>query len=198
VKATVKFTSTAGVGEKSWTQPTEPGINHLSGTFTYKEDEGGSIFTWTAKVAFDRSTEAFMGGSDGQYTMTPASFTVTASGNGGFFSPALSGCSQSGTGTFPLSPADSGFFILPRAAESDPYLYVFTIQPSGEAEMTYPIAITCPNPEDSTETGWYAGFTASPLELQKSADGIDFSGSETVEEPFSPTKTLEWSFQGTE
>jgi hypothetical protein len=197
VKVTVKFTSTAGVGEKSWTQPTEPGIDHLSGTFTQREDEGGSIFEWTAQVEFERSTEAFAGGSDGQYTMAPATFTVTASGNGGFFSPALSGCSMSGSAQFALSPADSGFFVLPRLGE-DPYKYVFTIQPASEAEMTYPIAITCPNPEDSTSTEWNAGFTASPLELQDSADGIDFSGSETVEEPFSPTKTLEWSFQGTE
>ena len=64
--------------------------------------------------------------------------------------------------------------------------------------MTYPINITCPNPEDSTSTEWFASFTITPLNLQKSADGIDFSGSETVEEPFSPTITREWSFHGTE
>lgn len=197
VKVMVKFTSSAGVGEKSWTQPTEPGINHLSGTFTQREDESGSIFEWTGKVQFDRSTEAFMGGSDGQYTMAPATFTVTASGNGGYFSPALSSCSMSGSGTFALSPADSGFFVLPRLTETDPYKYGFTIQPA-PGEQTYPIQITCPNPEDSTSTSWFAGFTASPLNLQDSADGIDFTGSETVEEEFSPTKTLEWSFHGTE
>ena len=197
VKVTVKFTSTAGVGEKSWTQPTEPGINHLSGTFTRREEEGGSIFEWTGKVEFDRSTEAFMGGSDGQYKLAPANFTLTASGSAFYFSPGMSSCSMSGSAQFALSPEDSGFFVLPRLAETDPYKYVFTIQP-GAGEMTYPIAITCPNPEDNTTTEWFAGFTASPLELQDSADGIDFTGSETVEEPFSPTITLEWSFHGTE
>jgi hypothetical protein len=196
VKVTVKFTSTAGVGEKSWTQPTEPGINHISGTFTLREEEGGSIFEWTGKVEFNRSTEAFMGGSDGQYEMAPATFTVTASGSAEFFSPALSSCTQSGSGEFPLSPPDSGFFVLPRAAESDPYLYVFTIQ-APNSELTYPITITCPNPAESTSTGWYADFTASPLNLQNSVDGLDFSGSETVEEG-TQTKTLEWSFHGTE
>lgn len=196
VKVTVKFTSTAGVGEKSWTQPTEPGINHLSGTFTQTQDEEGSIFEWTGKVEFDRSTEAFMGGSDGQYKMAPATYTVTASGNAGFFSPALSSCSMSGSGQFALSPADSGFFVLPRLAETDPYKYVFTIQPSGEGgDPTFPITITCP--KEIIPNEWYAGFTASPLELQNSADGIDFTGSETVEEP-TYTKTLEWSFHGTE
>ena len=39
VKVTVKFTSTAGVGEKTWTQPTEPGINHISGTFLEREEQ---------------------------------------------------------------------------------------------------------------------------------------------------------------
>jgi len=197
VKVMVKFTSSAGVGEKTWTQPTEPGINHLSGTFTQREEEGGSIFEWTGKVEFDRSTEAFMGGSDGQYNMAPATFTVTASGSAYYFSPGLSSCSMSGSGTFALSPADSGFFVLPRLTETDPYKYVFTIQPA-PGEQTYPIQITCPNPEDSTSTSWFAGFTASPLALQDSADGIDFTGSETVEEEFSPTKTVEWSFHGTE
>jgi hypothetical protein len=197
VKVTVKFTSTAGVGEKSWTQPTEPGINHISGTFTQREDESGSIFEWTGKVEFDRSTEAFMGGSDGQYKLAPANYTVTASGNAGYFSPALSSCSMSGSGQFALSPEDSGFFVLPRIAETDPYPYTFTIQPAAGAELTYPIAITCPNPEDSTSTEWFGSFTASPLNLQNSADGIDYTGSEMVEEP-TYTKTLEWSFHGTE
>jgi hypothetical protein len=198
VKVTVKFTSTAGVGEKSWTQPTEPGINHISGTFTQREVEGGSIFEWTGKVEFDRSTEAFMGGSDGQYSMAPATYTVTASGSAYFFSPALSSCSMSGSGQFALSPADSGFFVLPRLAESEPYKYVFTIQPDNTDPHNYPIAITCPNPEDSTSTEWNSTFTSTPLDLKDSADGIDFSGSETIEEPFTPTKTLEWSFHGTE
>lgn len=198
VKVTVKFTSTAGVGEKSWTQPTEPGINHISGTFTLREDENGSIFEWTANVEFDRSAEAFMGGSDGQYSLAPANYTVTASGNGYFFSPALSSCSMSGSGQFALSPADSGFFVLPRLAETDPYKYVFTIQPDNSDPHNYPIAITCPNPEDSTSTEWNSTFTSTPLDLKDSADGIDFSGSETIEEPFTPTKTLEWSFHGTE
>jgi hypothetical protein len=198
VKVTVKFTSTAGVGEKSWTQPTEPGINHISGTFTEREDEGGSIFEWEGKADFERSTEAFMGGSDGQYKMTSGTFTVTASGSAYWLSPALSSCTQSGSGSFPLSPADSGFFVLPRLAEADPYLYVFTIQPSPEAEQKYTINVTCPDPKENPPSGeWSASFTITPLDLQKSADGIDFLGSETVEEPTS-TITREWSFHGTE
>jgi hypothetical protein len=106
---------------------------------------------------------------------------VTASGNAGFFAPPLSSCSMSGSASFPLSPADSIFGVLPRLAETDPYPYVFTIQPA-PGELTYPIAITCPNPADS---------------IQNSADGIDFTGTETIEEP-TYTKTLEWSFHGTE
>src|SRR4029079_11045442 len=50
VKVTVRFTSTAGVGEKTWTQPIGPGqtINHLTGTFggTFVS-AGGTIHTWS-------------------------------------------------------------------------------------------------------------------------------------------------------
>lgn len=138
-----------------------------------------------------------MGGSDGQYALAGgATYTVTASGSAGFFSPGLSSCSMSGSGQFALSPADSIFGVLPRLAETDPYPYVFTIQPA-PGELTYPINITCPNPEDSTSTEWFAEFTISPLNIQNSADGIDFTGSETIEGPTS-TKTVEWSFHGTE
>jgi hypothetical protein len=195
VKVKVKFTSTAGVGEKSWMQPTEPGIDHIRGTFTRREEEDGSIFEWTGKTEFERSTEAFMGGSDGQYKMAGATFTVTASGSAAAWG--RPGCTQSGSMQFPLSPPDSGFFVLPRLTEADPYPYTFTIQDDG-AEKTYKISITaCPKQEEEVPTEWFASFTATPLELQKSADGIDFSGSETVEEPTS-TVTQEWSFHGSE
>jgi hypothetical protein len=195
VKVTVKFTSTAGVGEKSWTQPTEPGINHISGTFTETVEGDGSTFEWTGNAEFDRKTEALMGGSDGQYNLTSGTYTVTASGSAGWWG--APSCSQSGSGSFPLGPEDSGFFVLPRAAESDPYLYVFTIQPSAEAVQNYTINITCPDPEENSSGQYPASFTITPLDLQKSADGIDFLGSETVEEPTS-TITREWSFHGTE
>jgi hypothetical protein len=196
VKVTVKFTSTAGVGEKSWTQPTEPGINHLSGTFTQTEEGYGSTFVWTGKAEFDRKTEAFMGGSDGEYALAGgATYTVTASGSAGWWG--LPSCSQSGSGSFPLSPADSGFGVLPRLAETDPYPYVFTIQPAAEAKQNYTINITCPDPKENSSSEWPASFTATPLNIQNSADGIDFSGSETDEGPTS-TKILEWSFHGTE
>lgn len=195
VKVTVKFTSTAGVGEKSWMQPTEPGINHISGTFTERVEENGSTYEWTGKTDFDRSTEAFMGGSDGQYKLASGTYTVTASGSAGALG--RPSCSQSGSGLFALSPADSGFFVLPRVAEADPYPYTFTIQPSSEAEQNYTINITCPDPKENSSGEYPASFTITPLALQNSADGIDYSGSETVKEATS-TITREWSFHGTE
>jgi hypothetical protein len=192
---TVTFTSSAGVGEKTWMQPTEPGINHLSGTFTRRVEENGSTFEWTGEADFERLTEAFMGGSDGQYKMTSGTFTVTASGSNGAFGVAT--CSISGSGTFPLSPADSGFFVLPRLAETDPYPYTFTIQPS-VAEHKYNITYSsCNEPWEEVTSEWSANFTITPINLQNSADGIDFSGEETIEEPTS-TITQTWSFQGTE
>ncbi len=135
VKVTVKFTSTAGVGEKSWTQPTEPGINHLSGTFTQTEEGAGSTFVWTGKAEFDRKTEAFMGGSDGEYALAGgATYTVTASGSAGFLPGPCPPARRAEAAQFPLSPADSLFGVLPRLAETDPYPYVFTIQPAAEGK----------------------------------------------------------------
>jgi len=52
-------------------------------------------------------------------------FTVTASGSAAALG--LPSCSQSGSEQFALSPPDSGFFVLPRLAETDPYKYTFTI-----------------------------------------------------------------------
>jgi hypothetical protein len=193
VKVTVKFTSTAGVGEKTWTQPTEPGINHISGTFTEREEESGSTYEWTGTADFDRSTEAFMGGSDGQYKLAGGTTTVTASGSAGAIG--LPSCSQSGSTQVAVDPADSGFLVLPRLAETDPYPYTLTI--NTVEEQHFAIQITgCPNPEEEGSAELPATFSFTPT-LHNSADGIDYSGSETIEEG-TKTITRNWSFHGTE
>jgi hypothetical protein len=193
VKVTVKFTSTAGVGEKTWTQPTEPGINQISGTFLEREEEAGSIYEWEGKASFDRTTEAFMGGSDGQYTQYSGDFTMTASGSAGALG--LPSCSQSGSEHFSLDPADenAGFLVLPRLTEADPYAYVFTINAPEPFQYLHIQMSGCEGegPNEVPVT-----FSVAPL-LQNSADGIDFSGSETEEEG-ERTITREWSFHGTE
>ncbi|HXR30513.1 MAG TPA: hypothetical protein VN752_05190 [Solirubrobacterales bacterium] len=193
VKVTVKFTSTAGAGEKTWTQPTEPGINHISGTFAEREEESGSTYVWAGTVDFDRSTEAFMGGSDGQYKLAGGTTTVTASGSAGAIG--LPSCSQSGSTQVAVAPADSGFLVLPRLAETYPYPYTLTVNTVEEQHFT--IQITgCPKPEEEGSTELPATFSFTPT-LQNSADGIGYSGSETIEEG-TKAITRNWSFHGTE
>ena len=84
-------------------------------------------------------------------------------------------------------------FVLPRLTEADPYAYVFTINAPEPFQYLHIQMSGCEGegPNEVPVT-----FSVAPL-LQNSADGIDFSGSETEEEG-ERTITREWSFHGTE
>jgi hypothetical protein len=191
----IRFYSKAGVGEAK--KLFDPQNDRISGTFTERHDfEGGSIVTWAGEADFERSKPAFMGGADGEYKLVSGNFTVTVSGTAAWIG--LPNCTQSGKSEqFPLSPPDSGFIVLPRLSEAEPYKYTFTVQDS-EVQKYFKFQTTaCPEPsEEGTQEG-NASNTTTPLELQSSPDGIDYSGSEKVEEA-TETITKEWSFHTTE
>jgi hypothetical protein len=188
----IRFYSKAGVAEEK--KLFDPELEQISGSFTELEEEGGSTYEWAGKADFERSTEALMGGADGQYKMTSGTVTGTASGSAAALG--APSCSQSGSGQFALSPADSVFLVLPRLVETDPYPYTFTIQTSVATEY-YEVKITCPDPKENTTSGIPTTFTVSPLTVQYSADGKDFSGSETIEEGLRTIKRT-WSFHAKE
>ena len=55
IMVTAKFTSTAGVGKKTWTEPIEPDeINHITGTFTVTSNANGSIEEWSGDATYER------------------------------------------------------------------------------------------------------------------------------------------------
>ena len=89
VKVTVKFTSTAGVGEKSWTQPTEEteAINKISGTFSHRTEIGGSVFEAAGNATFLRFTPAIFSPAEGSFKLANGLYTFTVSGKAAVGSP---------------------------------------------------------------------------------------------------------------
>ena len=106
VNVTVKFTSTAGVGERTWTQPIEPsnGIHHLSGEFggEYKYHVTGGLTeqTWHGTIALDGDL------STGVFELVSGSIIREASGAD---ASQLSGCQQEAEFTEDLLGA--GLFV---------------------------------------------------------------------------------------
>ena len=83
VMVTAKVTSTAGVGQRTWTQPIESGeaINHIDGTFGgFHETLGGTLQTWSGSLSFERIGPAPAFGALGIYEMQSGSASLTVSG----------------------------------------------------------------------------------------------------------------------
>ena len=198
VKVTVKFTSTAGVGEKTWTQPIEPsnGIHHLSGEFggEYKYPVTGGLTeqTWHGTIALDGDL------STGIFELVSGSITVEASGAD---ASQLSGCQQEAEFTEDLLGA--GLFVTTqepgKVPEEPPYEYLLNaITPSHSLTIR---RVACD--EYSKEKGLEGTeYPITPryelfVEGQVSADGIDFSG--TVDKSAGSTTDVQyWNLHGTE
>jgi hypothetical protein len=187
----IRFYSKAGVAEAK--KLFDPQTDRISGTFTERFDfEGGSTVKYAGEADFERSKPAFMGGADGEYKLVSGNYTVTVSGTAAWIG--LPKCQQSGSSMpFPMSPADSIFFVLPRLSEAEPYLYGFTIQGATTQVFFKFNTSACPEPTEEGPHEANAATTITPLSLQSSSDGIDYSGSETIEEA-TQTVTREWSF----
>ncbi|MDQ2631709.1 MAG: hypothetical protein M3Y75_12180 [Actinomycetota bacterium] len=182
VKVTVKFTSTAGVGEGSWIQPTEQGsVDRISGTFGMTTAAFGSVYTIAGNATFERFGPNVFGGPNGNFKFASGLYTVTASGNGTlFFSAPL--CSQRGSAQFPVDNGE--FFALgtPPSFEA-PYEYSFQLGSGAPLPEMQVELYDCAPPAEEQE-GFYT--LAVPLEFgaaaQTSSDGTSFSGSESESE----------------
>lgn len=200
VKVTVKFTSTAGVGEDTWTQPTEKGptINRIAGTFSLRSDLLGSVIEWAGNTTFDRFTPAIFGGASGSFKFKEGFLTATASGNGTLLSAPL--CSQRGSTQLAFS-SGSEFAVLGSGVEQlEPYQYSFSLSSSNLPLPMLTIELFNCDPVAEEQEGFYeypASFLMAPNGFYESPDGIAYSGSETQSQS-SATVTETWSFLGTE
>jgi hypothetical protein len=204
IKVKVKFTSTAGVGEDTWTQPTEKGptINKISGSFSQRSilhvTQGDSVAEISGGATFERFTPAFFGGASGVYKFKSGFVSVEFSGNGAMtFSAPL--CSQKGSLQLAFSGGDTFSVFGTGSEQVEPYEYSFTLASDNEPLAMVPIELfNCapPSAELEGETFEYPAFLGM-AEEGTSEDGLSYSGSKT--ELFSGSGTIEtWSFTGTE
>ncbi len=197
VKVTVKFTSTAGVGEKTWTQPIEQsnGIHHLTGEFggefKYPVIAGLTEQTWHGTIALEGSLK------DG-FELTSGSITVEASGAD---ASQLSGCQQEAKFTEDLLGA--GLFLVTTAPgevpEAPPYEYLLNAITESHALIIRRVACDKTSQEEGLEGTEYPITPRYELfvEGQVSADGIDFSG--TQDDSAGETTDVQyWDLHGTE
>lgn len=204
VKVTAKFTSTAGVGEDTWTQPTEKGptINKIAGTFSYRSEAFGSVLEWAGNVAFDRFTPAIFGGASGFFKFKEGQLTVTASGTGAqLLSAPL--CSQRGSTQMAFSAGTEIAVLGSGAEQTEPYQYSFSLSSNNSPPPVITIELFNCDPVAEEQEGFYdipLFFEMPPngsAGLYESPDGTAYAGSESQTfENGSITET--WSFTGTE
>lgn len=195
IRVTARFTSTAGVGENTWTQPTEQkSISKIAGTFDQTTDFMGSILKWSGNAVFERVGPPVAGGANGTFKLSSGLYTVTASGNGNFLGAPV--CSMSGSDQFAVSTMNffSATGTPPELVE--PYEYSFGLGSIDVPVMDVTL-FACP-PEAAGLEGTHPLPVALSLTgLGTSADGIDFSGSSS-ESGGGVSLEGSWSFKGTE
>jgi hypothetical protein len=206
VRMTVKFTSTAGVGQDSWTEPIAvPTINHINGTFSGSYSVptilGPSIVSWTGTARFDRALPAIYGGASGIYALFSGGFDITASGIDGSFA---TGCQQSGTKHIALGGPGSGFFQVNSVADGSfdpPYDYSIQAAPVGPQQMDITRHSCPPGAEEWEGTSGVTTYFPAPLDTlpgpHVSDDGIVYNGS-TNDNQGGLAVTQSWNFTGTE
>ena len=198
VKVTAKFTSTAGVGEKTWTEPIEAnGINHISGSFSAHQEgpsyEGGPTYhlDWSGTANFERregtAKPVIFDLVSGKVTQTLFTFT----GPDDFERPL---CKVNGNAQLVLKPSSSNYFELSGSGSSgsDPpfaeVIYMLDGTPSGE--ITYS---ECEFDFDEGTESWGGAFYGEIL-VGYSPDEFTFTGSQGLEEGEGEET---WSFTGT-
>jgi hypothetical protein len=199
VRVTVKFTSTAGVGEKSWTQPTETeAIEQIAGTFSQRIDNGGSVFEAAGNATFLRWTPAIFSAPEGSFKLTNGLYTFTASGK----SVGTPLCSQKGSGQFAVHK-ESSFDVFSQAFnEQPPYEYNFGV--SSDNSSSLPMITVqyygCSGSASELEGDTYeypAAMSVYTTEPHLSPDGITFA--ETIVQSGTNYEiTTNWNFVGSE
>jgi hypothetical protein len=203
VLVTVKFTSTAGAGKGSWTQPVKDvlTINHIAGTFdgsySIPTGAGPSVLSWTGAAKFDRSGVGFYG-AIGQFTPKSGSYDVTASGVDGSFATT---CQQSGTMHVDIGPTTGAFTVFPHGTSLDPpYDYSVTANGVSAEGLTITRHDCPPSAADMEGTTAKIATTAPGLDTGSSShhtpNGIDYVGSSS-ESNAGIVYAQTWTFHGT-
>jgi hypothetical protein len=200
VSATFKATSKAGVAEATWKQKTAQLLKLISGTFTGRIENQGSLIEWTGSATFERTE---IGGDPevaSTFRLTSGRAEVTASG------PYIGAeCMQSGKTEVALQPL--AIWTVERRGESFEYQIVAPFDPAGEV----PVTLSSCNPTSGLE-GTKTELALHPSALQSggvtlsggsvvvsitqtSPDGLSFDGSAS-EESAGESYSWSWSFKG--
>jgi hypothetical protein len=199
VRVTVKFTSTAGVGEKTWTQPTETqAIEQIAGTFSQTTDNNGSVFTAAGNATFLRWTPAILSAPEGGFKLVNGLYTFTASGK----SVGTPLCSQKGSGQFAVHK-DSEFSVFSQGfKEEPPYEYNFSV--SSDNSSSLPMITVqyygCSGSATELEGDTYeypAAMSVYTTEPRLSPDGTTFADTIVQSGP-NYNVTTTWNFLGSE
>jgi hypothetical protein len=206
VRVTVRVTSTAGVGQKTWTEPIDSSGFKVEGTFDGEVSaetavEVPSVEKWSGAVKFTGSLPGQGGGGpSGIYSVESGNVSIDISG---IESSGITACHQSGSAQGPL---DGGSMTVTGTGPESGSPYDYEIQ---LAMPFMPVKATrvAPCPKAAQEEG-YEGtkFDAVPywrlqVSGKESADGRTFVGS--AEEtfgipPFVTTFKEFWTLHATE
>ena len=199
VRVTAKVTSTAGVGQKTWTQPISPaGRNHIVGTFDGEfkgppSVEGRTVQIWSGTVEFNRL--GTIEGAD-YYTLIAGEVTITASGLDG---SGISGCQQQGSNSNRKLPGGSLEITPLGEGGGAPYEYTIAVDMPFEAIDITRVDCNEASQKEGFENTHYPLTPAYRLDPsgQTSSDGIDFTG--TKDEGFGEFVYVQhWNLHGTE
>ena len=209
VRVTAKFTSTAGVGQKTWTQPIESGeaINHIDGTFGgFHETMGGTLQTWSGSLSFERIGPAPAFGALGIYEMQSGSASLTVSGETRRGEPEYT-CQVDGQMSFSELGKLGSILVRVQSDESAQLPYEYSLEvflpgtvPPEEGPLEDKVTIEFSNcgeksdELDGTTDEIPAAWDLVLFENQPS-DGVTFAGS--IEEVVgSVTREKHWSLHG--
>jgi hypothetical protein len=214
LKGDFKATSTAGVADGTWTQPTKRLdsvvriVGSFSGSLDWDPGDGRERWSWGGSATFGpRNTD--QPGASGHYPLAAGwvtyTMTFTASGPGQF-----GGCSAQGSVTKQITDqelADQGWFggwVVISTAEdglSPPYEYSGRIASlSTEASQMAVTRHTCPDPADNGTTDFIdiplplsaTGFDANAT----SPDGLTYAGTLDTAPAMGAPVVWHWDFHG--
>jgi hypothetical protein len=201
VKVTARVTSTAGVGEKTWTQQIESSAGQIEGSFGGEFSaetslEVPSVQKWTGVAKFHLLVPGQGGAPNGLYTLDSGNIAIDISG---IESSSVTGCHQSGSAQGPIS---GGSMTVTGTGPGNGPPYEYAV---GLTMPFMPVHATrvAPCPKAAQEEGWEGTtFDAVPawkMEVsgQESGDGVTFTGTE--DESFGGlTYVQNWNLHGTE
>jgi hypothetical protein len=201
VSATFIATSKAGVAEATWKQKTAQLLKTISGTFTGRIENQGSLIEWTGTATFERIEIGGDPEAASTFKLTSGRAEVTASG------PYIGAeCMQSGKTEVGLQPL--AIWTVERQGESFDYQFIAAFDPTAMV----PVTLSGCNPINGLEgTETELTLQASALQsgavkvfpggvvlfstTQTSADGLSFDAS-TSEERGGENYSWNWSFKG--